>query len=222
MATSSRSGLRVSASTSKAARAAFAAASACGTVFGSRPRALRVDSSVSGTKATGRDLRRGLEPDQPGALRLHPGQGEPAGQGRGHVVRVPLDLGGQAQQAGVVDALLAVEAQRPGGDDAGHDRGRGGTQPAPVRDARCAGHPQARRRHHPSGRSTRAGSGPPGAGRRAGPCARPRRPRTDRDRRRSPAPRPRRAGSGRDRSSRSPGPRLALLAGTRTRTASER
>ena len=92
------SGCPPSAATSRAARPVLAAASACGTVSGSRPRASSVRTPYGGTSTTaeiGRVDRRVLGPHDVAGLS---GDHEPAEQGRGDVVGVALDPVGQRQR----------------------------------------------------------------------------------------------------------------------------
>ena len=77
----------------------------------------------------------GLHPDRPGGSAVHPGEGEAAEQTGRDVVGVALDLGGQLQQRGVVEPVVAAYGHGAGGDDAGADGGGGGAEAAAVRDA---------------------------------------------------------------------------------------
>ena len=200
-------------------RPAFRAASACGTVSGSSLRALAVDELVVGTNTTGRSA--GLTGSRTALGRTvgrRPGEGQPAEQAGRDVVRVPLQLGGQRQQRVVVERVGAAEHQRPGGGEPGHDRGRGRAEAATVRDPVRAAPPRGRAAGRRARRRRPAGPARPGAGGYAGRCRRPPRPR----RRTGPSSVTRTTTSSyrlRARPSASkPGPRLALVAGTRTRT----
>ena len=218
-----RAGSCVSAATSRALRPALAAASRCGTRSGSRRLATSVRTGAGATHTTGlidgsgssRTIRGwpsavqamvSPPPRQAATLSGCPSSSvaspsrAPAGNG-------PAVRGGRAGLG-----------QRPRGQDPGHDRGGRGAEAAAVRDPVHAAEPDARRLA-------------PGDGER-----RPHRPH---DQvllaRLRPGPRPRRRSrwTARTRqthastsscrpsaspSASKPGPRLALVAGTRTRT----
>ena len=136
---SSRSGRRLSASTSSAARPAVNAASACGTVAGSIARARAVESSAAGTATTQAragcgSIRTARAPPDP----VQPDRDAAEQRGRG-VVGVALEVGGDLQRRGVVEQLgpLQQAARR---DDAGDHRGGRRPDPASVRDPVAAHH----------------------------------------------------------------------------------
>ena len=134
------------------------------------------------------------------------------------VVGMPLEVRGQPEQRVVVEPLGAVRDQRPGQREAADDRRRGRAEAAGVRDRVAAGEPEP-------------GAGTPSA---SNPARIARTTRWDSSRgtdvgavRRSPRRPVRRAGTSASSSSRSsrarpreskPGPRLAEVAGTSTRT----
>ena len=199
-------------------RAALSAASACGTgraaARGRRRWTARVRHEQHRRDA-GVDASRTAR----GAPSGRPGSVSAAEQAGGHVVRVALQLGGQRAARRRRRAARAVRAQRPGGQHAGDDR------PRPTSPARG-----------PAGCCWRSAARSPGGGQPSRSKA-ARMARTTRCARRagsSPAPSPatstasprRRdlrldvvvAGQRQPERSRTPGPRLALVAGTRTRT----
>ena len=183
------------------------AASACGTVSG---------SSLRASRSTTRRRRARTPPAAaPGwlgsrtaagrAVRRRPGQGEPAEQAGRDVVRVPLDLGGQRQQRGVVERVGAAE--RPA---RGRRRARPRSRPRRSRGRGRAGSgwrrpPRGRAAGRRARRSRPAGPARPGAGGSAARCRRPRRPRRRTGPRRRPGPPRRRTGPGPGRGRRSRG-----------------
>ena len=98
----------------------------------------------------GPDRGQRLEPDHPRLAVRGPGDGQPATQAGGHVVRMPLEFGGEPEQgvgrprAGAVRGEQARIGQRPRDQDAGHDRGGRGAEAAAVRDPVHAAQPDAR------------------------------------------------------------------------------
>ncbi len=190
------------ASTSRAARAEFAAASACGTVAGSRPRAFSVSSSCW-DESDGSQVLRRLQPQHPGTRLPRPGEREAPDQAGGDVVRVALDLADEVEHGLVVHALLAVWHEGTAGEHSGDDRRRGRAESRARAGCGCC---NARAGCRPRGRDAAwpaAAIGPAGATRRGPAC--PRRGR----RCRCAAPRrpgrrsPRRGGREPDRSCRS-------------------
>ena len=208
-------GSPISACTSSAARAALYAASACGTTSGSRPRATWVERVSAGTNSTGRisastPIR--AAPTPSAVIHDRVAAAEQAGC---DVVGVPLELGGEPEDRVLVD-LVDVRAQRPRADHTGHDGRCRGTHPPSLRDPVVGDHPQPGRRPAQlvAGGAERADdevrlvrrAGPPR------PLPAPRRT-VRRGRRRTR----RRRGSVRASPAQSKaGPRLALVAGTRT------
>ena len=211
----------VSAATSSAARPALRAASACGTAAGSSPRATLVETGCRGDERDRRDLARAARSRTACAAR------SPAIQA---MVRPPNRQG--ATLSGCPSSSLAsgstslgstlAPGQRARRQHAGHDRGRRRAEAAPVRYPVHAAQREARRladaqvverdphrAHHqvlfPGVRDV--------GGALAGHLDR-------HARTASPAPRPRRAGSSASPSASKPGPRFALVAGTRTSTGS--
>ena len=220
---SSSSGRLVRASTSRAARPALAAASTCGTVRGSRPRAVSVSDRLGRErKPPERWHRQGSILIARRGSGLHPGEREAAEQTGGDVVGVALDLGGELEQRGVVEParrrLWSRRARRrcrrrwrprrsrgPGRAGCGwrrRPRGRAAARPAGRR--RCAGSVRAG-----GSRRAAASSAPSPAMSMCSPESATRTTTSSY----SPRARPRAS---------KPGPRLALVAGTRTRTAAAR
>ena len=139
----SRAGSTVSAAISSAARAEFAAASACGTVGGRSPGPRRWTADIRHADHRGQPRHRG-QPGRPGPGGRRPGDREAARQARRHVVRVPLEPGREPQHVRVGQGRPAG-GQGPRGQQAGHDRRGRGAEAEPVRDRVDAPQPDARR-----------------------------------------------------------------------------
>ena len=166
-----------SAATSSAARPALAAASACGTSSGSRPRATSVSTRVRRHEHDGPDPR----VDRGARRRRHrspsrPAIDEAAEQRRRDVVGVALELGGQREQPRRRRAAASRRRRAPRASaDAADDRRRGRAEPAGVRDRRC----RQRSRRPGGSRAQRVERRPHRpdhevASRRAARCRRPR------------------------------------------------
>ena len=211
-------GRRVSACGSSAAREALSTASAYGTVGGSSPRTCSVEAVVDGTKATGARSGAGRGARPAGPSGVVQAKVDPAEQAGGDVVGVALELVGEVETA--LRRRAARRRRRPARGrrrrprrwppTTSRGRGRAGSGWCSAGPAR----PAARR----AGRRPRAATARRGAARRA---ARRRRPR--------PRPAPRAPEVDRCTTTSSyrssarpalskPGPRLALVAGTRTCT----
>ena len=130
-----------------------------------------VASWPGGTNTTGTTCGDGVEPHGAHAGIAGcagPGDGEPAEQARGHVVRVALELVASDERSLVVQRLVATERQRPGRDDPGDDRRGRRAEPAAVRDPVGAAELEAPRLATEPGEASPASPGRRGVARRVG------------------------------------------------------